>query len=516
MAGELLAELKATGSYLTSLKGTALYTPALGSRLERLKALIDETNIDACSAAQVITTIRSIDMPTVAKDSLMGSAHERMLNPVQVDSNHRSKQQDFTSIANFLTPEMWANEEDFCEDLCQFAVKLSLNWLSEDTAAVLTSLVAAQAKGLEGALGMKFQPMKDLLDNIKRKVKKYAVSAATPCSMKILPATPDALLLRYPQMYHHVYTAGNGPVPNPLDKNRFETLCSKVPRRKSHAGLRGECDGILSVRAPDCKGPDMMAAALGHIMQVFSQGGFMRDGPGFMREETLPGLSFNRRALGDAQSRPTDGRQSGPTDGRQSGPPLGDHPSSRPTDGRQSGPPLGGMSPSMDAENIEPASVNGQTDREGLDFGTVIDLPIQPAKKKDAMKRMSVNEATAVLMHGIKKGKKGKYEPIEELDDSEDESPLGPKVKAARKSSKTKNKKTHAVGKGGGKGKGKSGGKGGGKGGCSYRLCDEPTRNQTRVRCSNGTSWSIPYSSNGNSRTKTLRAAKAWIASHQG
>ena len=49
------------------------------------------------------------------------------------------------------------------------------------------------------------------------------------------------------------------------------------------------------------------------------------------------------------------------------------------------------------------------------------------------------------------------------------------------------------------------------KAGETYKVCDEPSREQTRIRCSDGTSFSIPYSRYG-TREKTIMRAREWAS----
>jgi len=46
-----------------------------------------------------------------------------------------------------------------------------------------------------------------------------------------------------------------------------------------------------------------------------------------------------------------------------------------------------------------------------------------------------------------------------------------------------------------------------------YKLCDEATRSCTRIRCSDGTSFSFAYSKYGG-QARTLKMAEAWVKKH--
>ena len=79
-SAELLAEILATGSYVTALEGTALYKSALDSRANRVIGLIRETNFDAYTAAKVVNAIRALNLPSQTTDILMNSVHDQMLS----------------------------------------------------------------------------------------------------------------------------------------------------------------------------------------------------------------------------------------------------------------------------------------------------------------------------------------------------------------------------------------------------------------------------------------------------
>jgi hypothetical protein len=120
-------------------------------------------------------------------------------------------------------------------------------------------------------------------------------------------------------------------------------------------------------------------------------------------------------------------------------------------------------------------------------------------ERRPDRKRKSLEECTKDLVQGIKTTKKTKS-PIKIVDDDDDDSAdtaasrpsrPSPKGRAKLKSvSRTKDGKERL--------------------GLTYKLCDESTRNCTRIRCSDGSSFSFQYFKYGG-RNKTLKMAKLWV-----
>ena len=106
-------------------------------------------------------------------------------------------------------------------------------------------------------------------------------------------------------------------------------------------------------------------------------------------------------------------------------------------------------------------------------------------------KRKSLEESTRDLVSGIS-NKKTKKLPIIKLDGDDDEEEeeatdatiKAPKGKAARPPKPP---------------------------GLTYKVCDEATRHCTRIRCSDGTSFSFLYAKYGG-RAKTLKMAQEWVS----
>ena len=127
-------------------------------------------------------------------------------------------------------------------------------------------------------------------------------------------------------------------------------------------------------------------------------------------------------------------------------------------------------------------------------------------------KRKSIADATTELLASIGK-KKTKKVASSEQDESDEDATDASSEPASAKKKKTKNQQVANGGKAKG-GKAKGGKAKDGKAKKTYKMANEPTRNQCRIRCSDSTSFSIPYRDHGNSERRTVAAAKKWIAQH--
>ena len=394
---ELIKEVEATSTYLRSLKDTKIVNQATTIRATRLSNLIGECHFDAHTAAGLITTIRASELPETIKDSLMNAINEKLLAPAQSfvkPSKGDQKLQDFTSLPAFLPAGVWESEH-FAEDLAKLAASIGLEHPNEDTAAVLAAMVATKDHGFEEALQMKFTPLHDYVIVMKQKIKKWAaILPAGIVKIKVLPHTPDALLLKHPKIYRFVYSEDKGPIRAPFDPTRFEILVNMVPRRKSHAGLRAEEAMARTGRATamhamipgnGMAGPgnncmEMMAS----FFQAFG-GMQMNQNDGY-----LPGLTINRPGGGGAPAKKC--LADNPTGSWQ--------PSSVPviTDG-----PTITVGSAPQAAAAEAAAAVPPIEKPELRLPEV-----EPAAASKGIKRISVMEATDLIATSLKKCKKGK------------------------------------------------------------------------------------------------------------
>ena len=198
---KIVAELRATATYLAAVSGTRIFEQNRNgfekARTNRIRFLLNKLEINATSAANVVNAIRACaSMSNEAKDSMIVMVHEKLVAPEGASSVplKGGAQQDFRSIVNFMTAAAWESDE-FEDEMIIVACSLGLVNPNEDTCAIMTAAAEAQEKGLKKAKEMKFVPLYEHLQNIKRKIKEHAAAMDQGGTLKHLPPTPDKLLL---------------------------------------------------------------------------------------------------------------------------------------------------------------------------------------------------------------------------------------------------------------------------------------------------------------------------------
>jgi hypothetical protein len=494
MSKALFEEISATGAYIASLKGSRILDSAVKDRYEALKALVAQTPLTASAAAMAVNAVREIDWPLATTDKLIACVHDRMISPSsRVGDATGWKYQDFTNMPNFLTGSMWASR-DILEPLCMLAAKMTLQTMNEDTAAVLAALVMAQQLGLEEAANASPQSQYDMVQLVKKKVKVYS-GKSLQSNMQVLPASADMLLLHDAEIYHSAFPV-DGPVSMPLDKFCFEKLVGLIPRRKSSIRLRGS--SLLQQHVPQLQQQmpqmpmNMNMENIGALFKMFTSMSNRDDNRDENRDD--PRFTILRDANNRGQNHLLDRPAS-------AGSQHVDDPRGFVLDG-----PAG--------------AIHG-----GQPGGNRLPLDDQPAGHPDSpkvpkvvlpQKRKSIADATTELLAAIGKKKTKKVASSEQAESDDDASDASSEPASAKKK-KTKNQKVANGGKAkGGKAKGGKAKDGKAKAGNAktYKMSNEPTRNQCRIRCSDSTSFSIPYRDHGNSERRTVAAAKKWMAQH--
>ena len=145
------------------------------------------------------------------------------------------------NIVNYLTSDQWEST-DFEQEMVSTACQLGLKNATEDTCAVMVAAAEAQANGVDQARKVRFIPLYDHVQSIKKAIKTEAsilCMKGSALNIKVLPKTPDQLLLKHPEVYRRGIH-GRVITPMPFDKLSFEALVYRVPRRSSHAGYQAE------------------------------------------------------------------------------------------------------------------------------------------------------------------------------------------------------------------------------------------------------------------------------------
>ena len=535
---KIVAELRATATYLAAVSGTRIFEQNRNgfekARTNRIRFLLNKLEINATSAANVVNAIRACaSMSNEAKDSMIVMVHEKLFAPEGAPSVplKGGAQQDFRSIVNFMTAAAWESDE-FEDEMIIVACSLGLVNPNEDTCAIMTAAAEAQEKGLKKAKEMKFVPLYEHLQNIKRKIKEHAAAMDQGGTLKHLPPTPDKLLLDAPDIYHRVFRQGTiTPVPMPLDKHSFDSWANTLPRRSTHAGYQAEkkataLTAMGCLQAPPTYGMhdfmkqqmEMQMKMQMQVQQLMQQ--HQKQMQGQDDDDLIPGLTFNTNLLGRRNS----DRANPDASANRSQLSLEDGP--RPQNSLHRSPSQRSGSLEMPATDQRSGSLERPATEKASGTSDLHAFPAKPPRKNE-MKRRSVTEATDILLNGLtKKQRKGKTVKDESSDDDSsdegsDDEPLNvlPTSKAPRKGKGEHGKKVKKAKKGNGKDKPKRekrDARAEPPMGKTYKIQVERTRGNLRIRCNDGTSFGMKFTDYENSEKKTMKAAKKWVAANEG
>jgi len=427
-----------------------MYADAATTQCRHLSNLISKVKFEASSAATAVNLLKDLHAPTTCKDDLIGQVTDKVIADGQGDEEAAdgpgNNQQCFMSIVNYLTSDQWGSK-DFESEMVSTANQLGLKNPTEDTCAVIVACAEAQSRGLQEARRLTYTHLYEHVQSMKKAIKKDTWAAT---GIHVLPATPDQLLLKHPDVYRRVFT-GKVIMPMPYERISFEALLGKVPRRSSHAGYQAEQKAMQAssamvpgnwMQSNNAMVPTMMdmQASSGmalpmqqmqHMiraqqmqmqqmqMQIMKQLQLNSD-PADTNE--LPGLSIF--GPGGSPGSQSSGRQTQALQDRPAVLPA-------PQDRQQPEAPQGHQAVQKGGQlAIMDATVPGYTSSVPDDSPTA-----KPCKRK------SVAETTELLLAGLKKSKKIQHQSEDDSEDVDDASEEVPKKKSKKK--KKPKKKQH-------------------------------------------------------------------------
>ena len=473
MAADLVLEIKATGRYLQELPRGAV-KDAAEERIRFLKARIDVVQLTTAHAAELVGAVQSTEWSRKApkdkmrKSEMQQHIQDRMmicastpLATINSVARPNGNLQDYENIINYIPKDWWLEEHDFDHRLLQLCKILGLRTASEDTLALLTGLSLCKVLGLAAAIREDARTLYDSLQVMKKKQKNYNPrkgdddDAAT--HLRILPK-PVELKERFPSLYRQAMEMGE-PDPIPFDERRFKMFVSTIPMRKSNMALRNVLTvhdtsrSLKTLPSHDCLPQEIPLQMV----------------PMLVRKEL-------ENLIGSTQMQHHEDEESLLKN-------LLVHT------------PLGKKPKPLVLMDSPPAS----------------DLSAKTPCSK-VLKRKSLAEITTELLTGLKKSKEKAKDHDDSSAEGEEESSGGDRKEKAsiRKKGKSKGQMTK-------KGKSTSSRKGKSdvdkqkkKKSLTYRICNERTRDCTRIRCSDRSSFSFQYAKYGG-EAKTMKHAKAWI-----
>ena len=460
---DLMSAIQATGEYLQSLTNvgaiSAAKNDAAKNRCRHLSSLILKIKFCSSSAASVVNAIHAMHAPSMCKDALIAQVADKVIaDGCAEDADEGAdeeaavaignNQQCFMNIVNYLTSDQWGST-DFEQEMVSTACQLGLKNPTEDTCAVMAAAAEAQANGVDQARKVRFIPLYDHVQSIKKAIKteaEFLCMKGSALNIKVLPKTPDQLLLKHPEVYRRGIH-GRVITPMPYDKLSFEALVNRVPRRSSHAGYRAEMKAanlnanaivpgnwmqsstaMLPANMMDQQMQQVILRQQMQLQEMQMQLMRMKTQPNGAPadDEDIPGLQiFSRDAWIGSQS-------SGPQI-----PALQDRPAVR----QQPAEAFAG--PQAAQQGSQLSNGDGRVpDNSSVPNDSSITLP-EISGRNSGSKRKSVAETTQMLLAGLKKPKKTQHqsEAESEHDDDDDESDGVPKGKP-KKRSKKKSKRT--------------------------------------------------------------------------
>ena len=179
---DLMSAIQATGEYLQSLTNVgaieAAKKDAAKNRCRHLSSLILKIKFCAASAASAVNALHAMHAPIGCKDALIAQVADKVIADgcaedadggadeeaaVAIGNN----QQCFMNIVNYLSNDQWEST-DFEQEMVSVACQLGLKNATEDTCAVMAAAAEAQEKGIDEARRVKFIPLYDHVQSIKK------------------------------------------------------------------------------------------------------------------------------------------------------------------------------------------------------------------------------------------------------------------------------------------------------------------------------------------------------------
>ncbi len=510
MAAQIDADIEANMRYFNSMRGNVRhFNEGVAARTSRLKGLIKGNQLDPSEAADVVNKLRSIGWPMPQQDELIEAIHAKLMDisqSVHDDATNPHIQQDFESLHNFLT-ETILKSDQLEHDLYMLASSLALIRANENSMATLTAIRLALDTGIAPALAMAPLCMYDELQKTKKDYKRYVPQIDANDFIRVLPKTPHLLKWAWPDVYDAAY-AVEGPVPFPIDAFSFARLVGMIPRRKTHSGLQAARPHALPSQSTPI---EIMQPDITSVFQMFGQMmSFMQQGQASPQGGQLPNLTFTDRGHGAQRPRALGDVDPARPHGDASAQP-GAHPAVQPRLSAPAPPasPLSALATPM-ASKPPVVDVPGAAAAEGS--GSPL-LPTHEPRKTTHEPRKSVTECTQDLLQGLKK-KARKRACLNDNASSGDEgdsdtdrrTPASKKAKPGKRkaaaekscppSSKKLAKKSTVMA------------------GQKHKAAFERSIQRVRIRCIDGTSFSIKFSDHGNDAEKAMAAAKKWIKDH--
>ena len=163
-------DIDASMQYIDSVRRKPRhFQEGLAARTSRLARKIDEATLSASEAAGIVNTLRSAAWPVPQQDELIERVHAKMMSFSEPGDHEAAtdprKQQDFTSLSNFLTDNV-LHGDNRDHELYLLVASLGLCRTKEKSMGTMTAIRLALDIGLD-LLGLVHHLLHHALMNIK-------------------------------------------------------------------------------------------------------------------------------------------------------------------------------------------------------------------------------------------------------------------------------------------------------------------------------------------------------------
>jgi hypothetical protein len=213
MAEHLLAQVGASRSILTALKGRPGFTKVSCAEKTKLCNALQQIPLSSTELAQVLDAVMTVDFAAedtaLVVDTIADILGQQGSAAAPMAKANRSSMQSWENVVHFLTESVWQKlQEGNMDVLLGFLIRMGLRHPSEPTSATIALVCIHQAEGDEKLAAMSSATRLEFVKTVKHALKsKTKFVTAPPAFIQQLPATPAQLKLQYPLVYESIFAA---------------------------------------------------------------------------------------------------------------------------------------------------------------------------------------------------------------------------------------------------------------------------------------------------------------------
>jgi hypothetical protein len=404
---QLLTHLAAVKKFLDGMHGADCFGDVVKSQSASVQMALQCVEVSLEDGQKIIDVLRDMKWPPEVLQSLLRQVGEKI---GQTSSGAKTKLQSFEAISGYFTAQQWTvllcQETDKARKLdliVGHAVALGLRNPSEPCYQSLAALYLLVSEGHDKAYSMQGAYKHEVLKHTKRQLKKAAQSPPLNFVL-VLDLKPSDFERRCPDVYHAVFSGAAAPESSPLNDLELKTLASTIPMRSTSK--------VLAQPVP--------------LSVEQSQQGLMQMAAMFQQMMGMGGMG----SMGGMGGQQNSGRRSGEI-GIQF---LNDLPRSNSSSALALA-----LSPRAEANDPpRPAHAEQEQPARAANADRAADAELgsgepkeQQNKKKEATPKLSVDEATSLVMASLNRRENRKRANFDEGDSADPKKPeASPKAKA--------------------------------------------------------------------------------------